>query len=197
MFRSVLLLGTLIALLGIAKPALCHDWEPGWWRIESTLATGVESGITSRSGDTMFLFTVEYEQPVLSRIALNARILPVFIYDQENSESTVVDDQGEESIVRNKGKTAYGGGLGIGGRWYPFSDNFDGLFFGINGHMFGHKHRIKGNTKSINVLTGGEIGYRFNNNWHLAFRYDHISNAGLGRSNQSANTAGLGVGFSF
>jgi hypothetical protein len=43
----------------------------------------------------------------------------------------------------------------------------------------------------------GEIGYRFDQVWTISAYFDHISNGGLSRYNQSINNMGARIGMRF
>jgi len=56
---------------------------------------------------------------------------------------------------------------------------------------------IPANTSKFNFFIGGGLGYRFQNHWQTAVKFEHISNGGLGSRNQSLNTISLSLGYNF
>ena len=179
MKRAVLL--ALVASI-IALPAAADvAWRDGKWRVELAGGTGIHSGGSDRSGDYMLRATVEYEIPATSRCTLGLRLLPLFVYEQ---------DERDEDMV-------WGAGVGLGARIYTVADEYRGFFAEVGAHALGHKHRIADNSSSINFLTGVGVGYKCKAGWHTVARWEHISNANLGRNNAGANLVSLGVGFTF
>lgn len=173
----------LVFLVGsCALPAAAGvAWREGHWRLELTGGPGIYSGGNDRSHDYMLRGSVEYEVPAGSRCTLGLRLLPLFVYEQhERNEDTV-----------------WGAGLGVGARIYSVADEYRGLFAEIGAHALGHVHRITGNSSNINFMTGAGLGYKCKAGWHAVIRWEHISNANLGRNNAGANLITLGVGYTF
>jgi lipid A 3-O-deacylase len=81
----------------------------------------------------------------------------------------------------------------------------DGVFVSLGGggaFNDGHANPVaEADRKALgsNVLfhVTGELGYRFSRRWSLAFYYEHSSNAGFERYNQSLNDAGLRIALRF
>jgi lipid A 3-O-deacylase len=80
----------------------------------------------------------------------------------------------------------------------------DGLDFGVSfGPSFnnGEIHATNPDRKSLgsNVLfrESFELGYRITPRWEVSLFFDHVSNAGFARYNQSINDAGLRFGVHF
>jgi hypothetical protein len=49
----------------------------------------------------------------------------------------------------------------------------------------------------VNFLTEVGVGYEFDNDWHVALKWRHMSNAGIASRNAGVNGLGIGIGFSF
>lgn len=141
----------------------------------------IELGGTDRSGDFLLKSIVEFEKPVGSHFSLGLRLLPLFLYEQKN--------RGDDTV--------WGGGLGFGVRFYFEKESYRGFYLEANTHAIGHKGRIEGNSSNLNFLSAFGVGYGFQNGLHTVLRYEHISNAGLGRRNRGADVITLGVGFRF
>ncbi len=76
-----------------------------------------------------------------------------------------------------------------------FAEPFIGIAFS-NGVAAGNAtHNAIGCTTLIH--SGGNIGYRINNNWSLMLSLSHISNAGLCSRNVGVNNYGAKIGYNF
>lgn len=165
-----------------AMPAMAElQLRDGRWQLELSGSAGIDSGGEERSGDYMLKTTLEYEVPFSSHLALGLRALPLFVYEQDDSDED----------------TLWGGGLGLGLRLYSVADEYRGWFAEAGAHALGHKHQFAGNSSNINFLTGLGVGYKCKEGWHSVLRWEHISNANLGEHNSGVNLLSLGVGFSF
>ena len=184
MRRKRLLMAVAAAVLLVVP--LGARGEPGhaagWWRIEVGGGTGLAAGSSrDRTGDMLLTGFAEYELPIHPRATLGFRLMPLFVYDQ--------DEPGRETV--------WGGGLGLAARLYPFSTTCRGWYGEIEGHALGHQNQVNGNDSNLNFLIGAGIGYRFANDWHGLVKFEHISNASLEEQNSGANTLGAGIGYSF
>ena len=58
-----------------------------------------------------------------------------------------------------------------------------------------NSHYFDANSSRVNFMVGGGVGYQFaENDWHVALRFEHVSNASLGERNGGFNAFGLAVG---
>ncbi len=174
----VVVLWVFVCVLPVAAEI---QWGDGRWQAELSGSAGIHSGGKSRSGDYMLKAQLEYEAPFSSRCTLGLRLLPLFVYDQA--------ERGEDTV--------WGAGVGLGLRLYSVPDEYRGWFLEGGAHALAHKNKISGNSSNINFLTGIGAGYKFEAGWHSVLRWEHISNANLGRHNAGANVLTLGVGCSF
>ena len=175
--QTFVFLGMLIVL---AAPALAGvKFGEGRWRLEFSGAPGIHSGTTDRQGNILATGSLEYEFPATSRTTLGLRLLPLFLYEQDDAD------------------TVAGAGFGLSGRLYQHAEEYRGWFGELEVSALGHDGKIEGNSANLNFLTGVGVGYKFKSNWHAAIRYEHISNAGLAENNAGANSVGLAVGFTF
>ncbi|MBP8131023.1 MAG: acyloxyacyl hydrolase [Candidatus Hydrogenedentes bacterium] len=169
----------LASLLAAATAGADVTFSEGHWRLELSGGAGIHSGSTDRQGNTLVTGSVEYEFPATARTTLGLRLLPLLIYDQDDYA------------------TAVGGGIGLSGRLYQHAQEYRGWFGELEASAVGHDGKIRGNSASVNFLTGVGVGYKFKSNWHATLRYEHISNAGLGKNNAGANSIGLAFGYTF
>jgi len=170
-------------------------FQDGAWRAELTTSFGVHSGSQDRDGDLMFVGTLEYEIPTTPRTTLGLRLMPLLVYVQDNDNPWRLRNWRERPS--GDGSTVFGGGGGLSFRVYPKPEAYQGLFFEVSSVVFGHKERFNGNNSNVNFLSAGGVGYKFRNNIHAVLKYEHISNAGLGKQNRGVNTLGIGLGYTF
>lgn len=181
-----LALGLLVLItLAAAKPAGAElQWSEGDWRLELTTGFGIDSGKRDRTSNLLLTGSVEYEVPMSTHCTLGFRILPLFLYDQQNDGAEDAD-------------TLWGAGVGLAARYYQVADEQRGWYGELQGNLLGHSGKLTGNSASANFLIGAGVGYEFKNSWHAILKYEHISNAGLSENNSGANSIGLGVGYRF
>lgn len=194
--RGIRVFGAILAACLLCLPARAGlDMKEGKWRLELNNDFGVHQGSRDRSGDYTLNGIVEYEVPATSRATLGLRLMPLFLYDQEDTEHhryrRVFDDNHDED------NTVYGGGVGLAGRIYQVKDEYRGLYGEIGVTALVHGNQIDGNNSNINFLTSFGVGYQFKKDWHVQFHYQHISNASLESRNSGANSLGLGIGYRF
>lgn len=158
-----------------------EGFSEGNWRLEATVATGTRSGRNSRTGDMLYLTTIEYEWPVYARATLGLTAYPLFVYDQS--------DEGDDTVA--------GGGIGLAGRYYFAGEDRSGWYGEVGVGVVGHSNKFDGNSGSFNFVTEAGIGYQFQNDWHLAVQIRHFSNGGFADRNSGTNAVGLGIGYSF
>lgn len=172
------------------------NFKDGMWRVEVNNDFGVHQGSRDRSGDYSINGIVEYEIPATSRVTLGLRLMPLFIYNQDEEKDyrvfrRVFDDNGYD------GDTVWGGGFGIGGRIYQVKDEYRGWFAEAGVNALLHANEFNGNNSNLNFISGIGVGYQFKSDWHVQLHYQHISNASLGSENSGANSLGLGLGYRF
>ncbi|MBN2307685.1 MAG: acyloxyacyl hydrolase, partial [Candidatus Hydrogenedentes bacterium] len=106
---------------------------------------------------------------------------PLFVYDQHEPDETL-----------------WGGGVGLATRIYRNTETFDGFFAEAGAGLIGHDGKLEGNSASIDFLLEAGVGYRFpDTDWHVALKFNHLSNGGLASSNGGTNGFGLGFGYRF
>jgi hypothetical protein len=175
---------TLIALsLWTADVALSADapFENGWWKTEVVAGIGFDASTVNRAGDRLVTALVEYEVPVARRYTLGLGMIPLLWYESR----------------RENGEEVVGGGLGLSGRRYRLDGKYRGWYVEAKGYCILLDPEIPANTSKFNFFIGGGLGYRFQNHWQTAVKFEHISNGGLGSRNQSLNTISLSLGYNF
>ena len=195
-FYSVVLVGG--AWLLCSAPAHAGiDLEEGMWRVELNNDFGVHQGSQDRSSDYSINGIVEYEVPATPRTTLGLRLMPLFVYTQDEEED---DYRFFDRIFHDdddSGETVWGGGFGLGGRIYSVKDEYRGWFGEVGVTALLHSNEFNGNNSNINFISVFGVGYQFKADWHVQLHYQHISNASLGSENSGANSLGLGVGYRF
>lgn len=173
-----------LAVLGlciVAEPAQAGlDISEGHWRLELRGGTGIHQGSRDRTGDTFVLGGIEYEVPASRHGTLGLRLLPLMVYEQEDSSDQVL-----------------GAGLGLTGRIYQRGEIYEGLFVEIEANVLLQEDVLEGNSAHVNFLTGAGLGYQFGAHFSAALKYQHISNAGLSEHNAGANSVAVSLGFRF
>jgi len=189
----------LAAMLSVfAMPAYAGlDIEAGRWRLELNNDFGVHQGGRDRSGDYSIHAVVEYEVPATSRVTLGLRLMPLFLYTQEDERDGGLLDRWLNDERYEDGGTVYGAGVGLSARIYQVKDEYRGFFGELAVTALGHGNEFNGNNSNLNFLTTVGVGYQFKSDWHLQVHYQHISNASLGSHNSGANSLGIGIGYRF
>ena len=154
-------------------------FEDAMWRVEITGAAGLHTNKRNRKDDWMGTITVEYEVPVTGRLTAGLRLLPLLVYEQ------------------HKDKTVFAAGVGTVLRFYVLKNEYRGFYAEAEAHPMGNYPRIRGNSSHFNFLTGVGVGYKCKKNFHSSLKFEHISNANIGRRNEGTNMLSLGVGYSF
>lgn len=172
------------------------DMKEGMWRLELNNDFGVHQGSRSRKGDYSVNAVVEYEIPATSRATLGLRVMPLFVYDQNNSDGYryfkgIFDDNHRDD------PTVWGGGIGLNTRIYQVKDEYRGWFGEASVSALIHDNKFEGNSSNLNFVTGLGVGYQFKSDWHIQVHYQHISNGSLGEQNSGANALGFGIGYRF
>ena len=151
------------------------------WRVEMYLGTGTSSGHRSRDGDFHLRTAVDYEIPVLKHMTVAPRLLPL----------TYINEAGSD------GQTLYAFGFGVAVRGYSNGDEQRGWFGEGSLNVLAQTDKFTGNSGTVNFMEELGVGYMFKSRWHLAAKFNHMSNAGLASENAGLNSAGLGVGYTF
>lgn len=192
---SIALAASALATTLPASEAGAGDFSEGRWRLELSGGPALDQGSEDRSGDALITGYVDYEFPTTNHTALSLRGMPLFVYTQddehENFWREIFHDHGHD------GDTVWGGGLGLAYRVYQKGGVYEGFFLELQALALGHSGGIEGDGSNIDFLTGIGLGYQFNSNWHAAFRFEHVSNAGLDEDNAGVNAVRLGLGYRF
>ncbi|HOJ32070.1 MAG TPA: acyloxyacyl hydrolase [Candidatus Hydrogenedentes bacterium] len=156
----------------------------GEWRLELTGVADIHSGKADRDGDFYFTGSIEYGWPIFSRAVLGLKAYPLFLYREKN------DGCGDSDLI-------YGAGAGICARIYAKRDARTGLFAEVSISPIWHSDYLEGNGSRVNFLSEVGLGYDFDNEWHVALKWEHFSNARLNGDNAGVNGIALAVGYRF
>jgi hypothetical protein len=188
--RKVALLSVSVTIV-LFSEAFCSeagffdDFHKGHWRFETLGGSGLSSGgRADRKGDYYFASSIEYEWTIYkSRGQVGLRWYPALIYCQDRN------DNGESDTVY---ATAFGPVM----RWYR-NINHKGPYWELGVSPMWNSHKFRRNAARWNVLSEIGIGYKFDSNWHIALKFQHISNAQTRSPNEGVNALVLGLGFQF
>ena len=158
-------------------------WEDGRLRIEGQGWAGIRSGRRSRTDDYGVTATVEKEFALGHRLSAGLRAMPLFFMSESDSRG-------------RDGNNILGAGLGFSVRYYV-KEVHDGFFFESYETAIWQSDTFRGNSGRVNFLTEVGVGYEFDNDWHVALKWRHMSNAGIASRNAGVNGLGIGIGFSF
>jgi hypothetical protein len=158
--------------------------KDGHWRLELQGMIGTNGGKGDHADDMYVVGQVEYEVPAFRRSAFGLKIIPLFLFDQDDQ------DTGEKDTI-------VGGGIGVAYRIYQHAESRDGFYLEGSISVLFHSPRFEDNTGDINFLSEVGLGYKFENAWHVAVKWEHISNGSTSRKNAGVNSVGLGVGKTF
>ncbi|MBI4556573.1 MAG: acyloxyacyl hydrolase [Candidatus Hydrogenedentes bacterium] len=168
----------MVLFLALGSSAQAGSFQDGRLRLEINGVGGIYSGKTDRSGDYYVGGSVEYEWAAFKKASLGLRFYPLFVYPEP--------------------KPVYGVAGGVTARIYKNQEERNGLFAEVGSAVLWHSRYFKENNSRINFLSEIGVGYQFpKNDWHLALKYHHISNAGLASENAGINGVGLSVGYKF
>jgi len=188
--KTFIFVSTFVLISGFSGTASASEfwqelkqtkWEDGRLRFEGQAWSGIRSGGRSRTDDYGVAATVEKEFALGHKLSAGLRAIPLFFV----SESDGLD-----------GSDILGAGLGISIRYY-FEEVQDGLFVEFFESVIGQFDTFRGNSGRMNFMTEIGVGYEFENDWHIALKWRHISNAGFANRNAGVNAIGIGIGFSF
>ena len=156
------------------------EWGDGENRFEVYGSIGLNSGSKSRSGDFGLVGAIEREFPLYKKLSVGLRAIPVFFYDEDDSD----------------GHTIFGAGGGFSFRFYA-KESQDGLFCEIQESIMIHSEKFLGNGSHFNFMSECGVGYQFDNEWFTFAKWRHISNAGLSNDNSGINNLSVGFGKRF
>ena len=161
------------------------DFAQGNWRFESLGGSGLSSGDKSdRKGDYYFAGSLEYEWPIYkSRTNVGLRGYPALIYYQDRN------DKGKNDMV-------FAGAFGPALRQYQHI-NHKGLYWETGISLVWNSRLFRRNASHWNLLSEIGAGYKFDSDWHIAFKFQHISNAQTRSPNEGVNALALCLGFTF
>lgn len=193
LFYTIFLILSLILGAFSTRSEAEASFQDGWWRTELFGATGIHSGSKDRDDEFMINGTVEYEFPLAQRTTLGLRMMPLFVYTQDDDDKEFLG----LTYYDSNDDTVWGGGAGLALRFYTVKGEYRGFYGEIEGQILGHSNEFEGNSSNLNFLTGAGLGYKFAKDVSLFVKYNHISNAGLGDKNSGVNTIGIGLGYDF
>jgi len=161
------------------------DFNQGHWRFESMGGIGLSSSDESdRKGDYYFASSIGYEWPIYkSRREVGLRGYPILLYDQDRNDKDMSD-------------TVYAAAFGPVIRWYE-STNHKGGYLEIGVSLLWNSHLFRSNAARWNALTEMGVGYKFDSDWHVALKLQHISNGQTRSPNNGVNAVALCFGFAF
>ncbi len=161
------------------------DFKQGHWRFESLGGIGLSSSDESdRKGDYYFASSLGYEWPIYkSRREVGLRAYPVLLYYQDRN------DKGENDAV-------CAGSFGPVIRWYE-STIHKGGYLEIGVSLLWNSHLFRSNAARWNALTEMGVGYKLDSDWHVALKFQHISNGQTRSPNRGVNAVALCFGFAF
>lgn len=185
-YKNLIVLALSLLSTGVAQASVVSEfiqdlqdlkWEDGRVRLEGQGWIGTRSGRRSRTDDRSIVGTIEKEFVLNQQLTVGLRAIPLFYYDQNDKEIW-----------------AAGGGVAL--RHYSQKAQ-DGYFFEFTESFLGQSDTYWGNSGSFNFMTELGVGYEFDNDWHVAAKWRHLSNAGIAHRNSGINAIGISVGFSF
>jgi hypothetical protein len=164
---------------------LFEDFKQGNWRFESLGGSGLSSGDEGdRKGDYYFAGSLEYEWPIFkSRIKVGLRLYPALIYYQDRND-------------KGKNDTVFAGAFGPVMRQYQYI-NHKGFYWELGISQVWNSRLFRRNASHWNFLSEIGVGYKFDSDWHIALKFQHISNAQTRSPNEGVNALALCLGFSF
>lgn len=183
----VALLVLMLLLAGLGPVAAAQDidfreaFSAGRWRVETQGFAALYSGKTDRQGDKFATFSVEYEMPVSSHFCFGLRGYPLLVYLPH----------------RRADDTLYGVAGGVAGRYYFEKDSYRGWFAEGGGGLLWHSRYFRANGSRLNFMLEAGVGYQFAQDWHVAIKFNHMSNASTHTRNAGVNALGFGVGYTF
>ncbi len=188
--RKIILFSTSLVLMLTSKAfsgdiGFFDDFEDGNWRSESLVGYGLNSsGKSDRGGDYYFATSLEYEWTVYkSHRRVGLRGYPALIYFQDENN-------------KDKNDTIYAAAFGVVARWYR-NLSYKGLYCEIGVAPLWNSRLFRNNAAHWNALTEFGGGYKFDNNWHVALKFQHISNGRTRSPNYGVNALALALGYSF
>ena len=166
--------------LAAAEDGKALRWKDGLWRVEASSFAGLKSGRKSRTGDFNVNGTVEYEIPAGNRSTVGIRVHPLFLYEEN---------------LTNRSIWGTAGGMTV--RVYENAEFRRGFYGEAAGSVLWHSNEFRGNKSRTNFLVEVGLGYKFDNDWHVAVKGRHISNSGIASRNSGINGLGAAFGYTF
>jgi hypothetical protein len=179
----VTVVSVLVSSVAVTAGAETKDrrinWEEGFWRLEISGWTGIDSGRRDRTNDNSVTISGERELIATKRITLGPKFF-AFSYNENGA-----------------GDHRFGGaGFGIAFRFYTNAEQ-RGFFFEISESLALHTATFAGNDSHFNFMSDGGVGYEGRRHWHGSLRVRHFSHAGLNGDNSGANNLGIAFGKRF
>jgi hypothetical protein len=92
--------------------------------------------------------------------------------------------------------TIYATALGPLMRWYRDIDH-KGPYWELGVSAVWNSHHFRRNAARWNALSEIGIGYKFESDWHIALKFQHISNGQTRSPNEGVNALVFCLGFQF
>lgn len=89
------------------------------------------------------------------------------------------------------------GGFGLVVRHYENKSRQEGFYFEVSFSPMWNSRLFRRNASRWNGLSEAGIGYKFDSSWHIALKFQHISNGGTSFPNAGVNALALCLGFTF
>lgn len=161
-------------------------FDEGIWRVEFGGAAGLSTNNcwSDRHGDYCIVGSLVYEWPVHSHITMGIQTQPLFLYHQQRDKN-------------GNTESLFGFGAGLNFRLYQVPDEQRGFFGEIGSSFMWSSGHYRNNACVWNFLSGGGVGYKFDEHWEVGARLQHISNAGVDSPNSGVNLVGMWLGYSF
>lgn len=118
-----------------------------------------------------------------SRRKVGIRGYPAFIYYQDRND-------------KGKNDEVFAAAFGVVIRWYQNKD-YKGFYWDIGVSPLWNSRLFRRNASHWNALTEFGVGYKFDSNWHIALKLQHISNGWTRSPNEGVNAMALCLGYTF
>ena len=177
----VLALPAPYATVAHADEAAHPSWKEGRWRLELAGFAGTNTASEPRSGDVSIMGSIEYEGPLMKRLTVGPKFVPVFYYNPDIPDAPDI----------------YGVALGAELRFYSKAGEYRGFFVEAGSAVLATSKKFDQNTATVNFIVEFGAGYAFKSGWHVALKFRHISNAFLSFQNSGADAVGVGLGYRF
>lgn len=161
------------------------DVKQGTWRFEIIEGAGLSTdGKSDRKGDYYFTGSMSYTWPTYkSRTEIGVRLFPALIYYQDKN------DKGEDDIV-------FAAAAGVLMRQY-INIKREGFYWESGFSPLWNSRLFRCNAARWNFFSEIGAGYQFDKKWHIALKFQHISNAYTKSPNEGINALAFCLGFNF